>query len=194
MSFCGGWFFLFFCSWGENFSLGNRRDCTRTDLTHNHTQTQLFKKKKREKERTKENITRDFFFISNEKDTKCIKNVIYSHFFFVFVFQTNLVLDQDDFCVGNLRSLCLQQFLGSRGGWLIVQRNVTDRSRRWDFIYAVKTAHKHPFLSSVDALPSYFPALCLLCFKFVSSPLMSQCFTVHDLWTCPSSSKHCRNA
>lgn len=57
----------------------------------------------------RENITRDFFFISKCKRYKTYKKC-YLQFcsvvFFLFL-QVHLCLDQDSFCVGNLRSLCL---------------------------------------------------------------------------------------
>lgn len=117
----------------------------------------VIKKKKR-------NITRDFFFISNEKDTKCIKMLFTVSFFFSF-WRISFVW--------NLRSLCfcLYEFVGSRGGWLIVHRNIVVRRRRWHSktLYTVHAAHWLSLESvlSLDVL-SVFVSLRFLCLGFVS--------------------------
>lgn len=66
----------------QNVSLGNKQESTRTNLTHHRTQTVIKKNKKKD-------VTKDFFFISNEKDTKCIK-MLFTVFF------SSFTLDQVD--------------------------------------------------------------------------------------------------
>lgn len=118
----------------------------------------------------------------NVKDTKSIKNVIYS-FVLLFFFSCRCIFVwiKIPFVKSEELVFVFWQFVGSRGGWFGVQRNVTDCWRRRDlknFISTVTTAHRRPCLSSEN---SFF--ICNLSILSLPCPPKSQGVPViHHPW------------